>query len=534
MMVMTDNLLGAFSAWSNLLGIAYVLQSPSSVITPSTATFSTHQKILAIIRPGILPEIQECLRIANRFKTPVYPISSGKNWGYGSAVPVETDCVIMDLSRLNRIVDFNEELGYITLEPGVTQGQLFQFLKDRSSRLWMDATGSGMECSVIGNTVERGFGHTPYGDHFASVCGMEVVLPCGDCFRTGFGRFPNSKAASVFRWGVGPYIDGLFTQSNLGIVTKMTIWLMPAPEYFQAFNFSVAEDQQLEATIEALRPLRLNGTLKSAIHIGNDYKALSANRQYPWEITGNKTPLPAAVMQEFSEDLDFGAWNGFGGLYGSREEVAAARNQLIKALKGKVKTLRFFDDRKLRLAAAIEKPYRWLTGKSLAEKLKLFGSVYDLMQGIPTEAMLASTYWRKKSPVPTTMNPDQDQCGLIWCAPVLPTDSIHVRAVLDIVTLVFSRYPFEPAISMAMVTERSLSCVISISYDRELDGEDERAMACYQELFESLMAAGYYPYRLGIQSMGQLKGADVNYQKMLRTLKLALDPNNILAPGRYE
>lgn len=534
MIDMTENLLGAIDAWGEVLGAAYILKSPDSIIARSTATFATHQKIPALIRPGTLAEIQECLRIANRFKTPVYPISSGKNWGYGSAVPVEIGCVIMDLSRLNRIVDFNERLGYVTLEPGVTQGQLFRFLKDRGSRLWMDATGSSMECSVIGNTVERGFGHTPYGDHFASVCGMEVVLPCGDCFCTGFGRFPNSKAASVFRWGVGPYIDGLFTQSNLGVVTKMTVWLMPAPEYFQAFNFSVAEDRQLEAVIEALRPLRLNGTLKSAIHIGNDYKALSAIRQYPWEKTGNRSPLPAAVMREFSSTMNFGAWNSFGGLYGSRGEVAAGRNQLIKALKGKVKTLRFFDDRKLRWAAAFEKPYRWLTGKSLGEKLKLFGSVYGLMQGIPTETMLASTYWRKQRPVPATMNPDTDRCGLIWCAPVLPTDPIHVRAVLDIVATVFSRYPFEPAISMTMVTERSLSSIISISYDREVPGEDACAMACYQELFESLMAAGYYPYRLGIQSMGQLKSEDPCHKKMLQTLKKALDPNNILAPGRYE
>ena len=117
-MDITKNLLEAFDAWSEVLGAAYVLQSPGSIIARSTATFATHQKIPAIIRPGTLAEVQECLRIANRFKTPVYPISSGKNWGYGSAVPVETGCVTMDLSRLNRIVDFNECLGYITLEPG--------------------------------------------------------------------------------------------------------------------------------------------------------------------------------------------------------------------------------------------------------------------------------------------------------------------------------------------------------------------------------------------------------------------------------
>ena len=89
--------------------------------------------------------------------------------------------VLLDLSRMNRIVDFNEDLAYVTVEPGVTQGQLYAFLRERGSRLWMDATGASPDCSLIGNTMERGFGHTPYGDHFAQVCGLEVVLPDGQC-----------------------------------------------------------------------------------------------------------------------------------------------------------------------------------------------------------------------------------------------------------------------------------------------------------------------------------------------------------------
>ena len=64
------------------------------------------------------------MRIANRWKVAVYPISSGRNWGYGSRVPAADGCVLLDLGRMNQIVDFNEELGYVTVEPGVTQAQL--------------------------------------------------------------------------------------------------------------------------------------------------------------------------------------------------------------------------------------------------------------------------------------------------------------------------------------------------------------------------------------------------------------------------
>ena len=109
------------------------------------------------------------------FGVPVYPISSGKNWGYGSRVPAADGCILLDLGRMNRIVDFNEELAYVTVEPGVTQAQLYAFLRERGSNLWVDATGASPECSLIGNAVERGFGHTPYGDHFTNCCGSRCA-----------------------------------------------------------------------------------------------------------------------------------------------------------------------------------------------------------------------------------------------------------------------------------------------------------------------------------------------------------------------
>ena len=74
---------------------------------------------------------------------------------------------------------------------------------------WMDATGAGPDCSIIGNTLERGFGHTPYGDHFAHVCALEVVLADGSVLSTGLSCFDQATAAPVYRWGVGPVLDGM-------------------------------------------------------------------------------------------------------------------------------------------------------------------------------------------------------------------------------------------------------------------------------------------------------------------------------------
>src|SRR3954469_2614920 len=209
--------------WADAVGAEHVITDRRSLGEAETGTFKSGHAVPAIVRPGSREEVQECMRIACRWGTPVYPVSSGKNWGYGSRMPASDNCVLLELSRMNSIVEFDEDLGYVTVEPGVTQAQLYEFLAERGSRLWMDSTGASPECSLIGNTMERGFGHTPYGDHFAQSCGLEVVLPQGEVIETGFARFHPSKAGALHRWGVGPALDGLFSQSNLGIVTRMTI-----------------------------------------------------------------------------------------------------------------------------------------------------------------------------------------------------------------------------------------------------------------------------------------------------------------------
>lgn len=518
--------------WIAAVGPENVVTHAAELSQAETATFATTARIPMIVRPANRGQVQQCVRIANRRRIPLYPISSGLNWGYGSRVPASDGCVLLDLGRMNRILDFNEELGYVTVEPGVTQAQLFDFLRDRNSNLWMDCTGSSPQCSLIGNTMERGFGHTPYGDHFAHSCGLEVVLPDGETIETGFSRFSGANAAPLYRWGLGPSLDGLFSQSNLGIVTRMTIWLMPAPEYFQAYYFRSETNDGLGPIIDALRPLRMNGTLRSSSHIGNDYKVLSALQQYPWERTGGQTPLGAPLMQQFRSELKIGAWNGSGALYGTRAQVAEARRLLRAALKGKASRLEFLDDRKLRLASRFAGVYQRISGWDLKRTLAVLKPVYGLMKGVPTDRPLFSSYWRKRTAPPAEMNPDRDGCGLLWCSPIAPNTGAHALRATGIAGECILSRGFEPVISLTVLTDRTLSCIVSITYDRAKPGEDEKASACYSDLLAVLARQGYYSYRLGIRGMGAMDEGNA-YSETLRRLKSALDPNGILAPGRY-
>jgi 4-cresol dehydrogenase (hydroxylating) len=523
----------AIAQWRTLLGDQFVICDPAALRRAGTATFATTASIQAIVRPATRSEVAAAVRVAVDHRVSLYPFSSGLNWGYGSRVPVR-DGVLLDLGRLNAIVNFDEDLGVVTIEPGVTQRQLHAFLRSRGGRFWMDATGASPDCSIIGNTMERGFGHTPAGDHAAQACGLEVLLPSGAIIRTGFSRFQGARTAHVSRWGVGPSLDGLFSQSNLGIVTRMTVWLMPAPEYFQAFFFMARDDARLEPLVDVLRRLRLEATLRSAVHLANDYKVAASLGQYPWNAMAGDTPLSAGVLQELARRRDFGAWNGSGALYGTRDQVGAARRRIKALLRPHVDKLRFIDDRTLGMAARVQRPYRWVTGTDLAEVIELVRPVYELMKGVPTSDMLRSTYWRKRIPPPPDPDPDRDRCGLIWCTPVSPAEPRNVRNMVEIVHKVFARHAFEPAMSMTLRTERSVDNIVSIAYDRDVPGEDARAMQCHDELLRELTAADFYPYRLGIHSIGKVPPRKPSSQALLGRLKAALDPDWILAPGRYD
>lgn len=531
----TETLAPALDHWARIVGREFIQTSADALVRAETATFATAQKIAAIVRPATRDEVAQCLEIANQFQTPLYPISTGKNWGYGSSVPPVTGCVLLDLSRLNRIADFDEDLGYVTVEPGVTQRQLFAFLQERRSRLWMDATGSSPDCSLIGNVMERGFGHTPYGDHFSHVCGFEVVLPTGEIIQTGAARFESSAAAAVSRWGVGPSLDGLFSQSNLGVVTRMTIWLMPRPEGFEAFFFRSESPEGLAPLIDSLRRLRMDEVLRSSMHIANDYKVLSGIQQYPWEEMGGRTPISPAEIASYGKKLSFGYWNASGGLYGTPAQIAEAKRLLQRELRGHAGRLKYLSPRKLEMAKRFAGAFRMLTGWDLRRTIALVEPVLGLMQGKPmtVSQSLRSAYWRKRTPPPAEPDPDRDGCGLLWYAPVAPAKGETVARLAADASKIMLECGFEPMISLTMQTPRIVCSVISVSYDREIPGEDEKAMACYHRLRDSCTRGGYFPYRLGINAMGDLPEPD-NYTALLRKLKMALDPARILAPGRYD
>jgi len=218
----------------------------------------------AAVAPDGVEQVQQIVRIANIYKIPLWTISTGKNLAYGATAPALSGSVILDLKRMNRILEVNDKNHYALVEPGVSYFDLYQYIQEHKLNVWIDPPDPGWG-SPVGNSLERGGGRTPMRDHFAAVCGMEVVLANGEVVRTGMGALPGSKTWQQYKYGFGPYLDGMFSQSNFGIVTKMGIWLMPAPEAYRDGRVMVAKHDDLIPFVETLCYLMNSNVVRGAV-----------------------------------------------------------------------------------------------------------------------------------------------------------------------------------------------------------------------------------------------------------------------------
>src|SRR5215471_4278191 len=299
---------GAVEAFVEALGAEAVLTSEDELREyrdPYDFKGSDEYTASAVVMPRSVEDVQAVVRIANEFGVPLWTFGQGRNNAYGGAAPRVNRSILVSLRRMNRVLEVNEELAYALVEPGVRFFDLYDAVRSAGHELWISVPDVGWG-SVVGNALDHGWGFTPYGDHATSQCGMEVVLANGDVLRTGMGAMSGSRPWQVHRRGFGPSPDGLFMQSNLGIVTKMGVWLMRQPECYVSGRVRAAHDADLGPLIDALRPLLLDGTIPNKPLIGG--------------------PAGANAM----EVADPGRWNMRFALYGP-EPVVDAQLEDVRA-----------------------------------------------------------------------------------------------------------------------------------------------------------------------------------------------------------
>ncbi len=194
-----------------------------------------------VVSPSTTGQIQEIVRLANREGIPVVPLGAGLSLA-GLAVP-HRGGILIDLKRMDGIVEVNEAARYAVVECGVSQGQLTAYLERHHPRLTHSEPGAPPAATIVGNVMIHGQGDLaqPYGFNSDLVNGLEVVLPTGELCRFG------SCAVGAGWFTSHPLPDvGLFLgwSGTTGIVTKMSLRLFPAKRIRGVGTF-VVEDENL-------------------------------------------------------------------------------------------------------------------------------------------------------------------------------------------------------------------------------------------------------------------------------------------------
>lgn len=487
----------------------------SETAKAETNTMAIKRSVLGVAYPRTIEQLQYIVKAAAKHQVAIYPVSQGKNIGYGEMTPTGSDQLVVGLKYLNTIREFDAENGEVVVEPGVTQLQLAQYLNDAQAKYWADVTGASPEASLIGNTLEAGFGHTPIGDHRKHVLQMEVMLADGSILRTA--EMP----------AIGPDLAQLFIQSNFAIVLSMRIPLFPIPEQTLSFAITFSTDAAFLTGIKILTQLRKDGTIASLAHTGNSTRALMTGSKFPSHCDRNQILTEQKCHEILNQKsvIEFGAWSTVGGLYGYTDDVQNKKRRLQKALKGYGK-VKFFSKSRINF---IEKALN----SGLAKKIKsldlIRGSFASLkaldgiIRGQPSYHPSQNILWR----VDQAAN-----LGLMWHAPVIPATEQDALALLTVARTVYTTYKFEMPITLTLINAKYMTAVFNISFDKSNAEESARASAAYKALTEATHNLGYLPYRCGLASEAT-KNYSSEQHYFLEKMKLALDPQNILAPGRY-
>jgi FAD/FMN-containing dehydrogenase len=469
----------------------------------------------AAVAPDTAEQVQQVVRTANEFGIPIYPISTGKNLGYGGSAPTLSGSVVIDLKRMNRVLEVDERNASCVVEPGVSYFDMYRHLQATGSRLWIDVPDPGWG-SMIGNALDHGGGYTApaYRNHFEAHCGMEVVLANGELLRTGMGALPGAKTWQQYKFGFGPTLDGLFKQSNMGVVTKMGFWLFPEPEAYLSGIVTAPRHDDIVPLVDTFNYLEntmavhgLPGISSPAYPIGPvtdpDLAALHA---------APEGPDPAA-LQQFVARKGLPFWSCALKFYGA-PNVVRAQWEHAKERFGAIPGAAFADGEFYRLPLTAEQ----------REK------VHKPEFGIPSLSMFAIGARSK-----TNSNPSN---GHFWFSPIIPrTGEAVIEAnrlirkaarELDIPILFFS-----PPVGC---WARSFILVLGIPISREVE-RDRRLRASVTELIRICARHGWGEYRTAPAFMDTVMDVYSFNDHVLRRvderIKDALDPKGILSAGRY-
>ena len=251
-----------------------------------------------VVLPKTTEEVQRIVKLANKEKVPLVPKGAGLALT-GLVIP-QRGGIVLDMKRMDRIVEVNEKARYVVVEAGVTHGALKSYLQKHYPRLRHSIPDSPPVATIVANAIIHGQGRLSQQHGFNSdmVTGLEVVLPTGELCRIG------SCSVSSYWFSKGaplPDLSGLFLGwfGTTGVITRLGLKLYPCKKMRDVMVFltdkaevvpdimlRLSHTEMIEDLVVSAQPLplRFRGTFWVMTYItGDSDEELEFKRRMVWD-----------------------------------------------------------------------------------------------------------------------------------------------------------------------------------------------------------------------------------------------------------
>jgi len=441
------------------------------------------------VKPRKTEEVQKVIEWANAHSIPVVPASSGAHF-HGTAIPRQGG-IVLDLTRMNRVLEIDELNKRVRIETGVTWEQLTSELAKKGFRIMMPLLPHPLR-SVVTDYLEREVITNTVYDYGEPLQSMEVVWPTGEVFRTGSASvtgYPNSPSKGANPSGPGldfyRFLQG--AQGTMGVVTWANLKIEYLPK-IDKILFAPVDD--LDYAMEFLyRVLR--------VRIGQECLLL------------NSVNLAAIVADDWPRDFEklrdsLPPWTLILVVSGFQRHPAEKIEYEERAL-GEILKKEFPE---IHLAANLG-GFPGL-GKQLLPMLR---------RPWPEKV----TYWKNRC---------KGGCQSLFFI----TKPAWVSEFIGLVEAIAAAhgYPISDIGGYLQPIEHNRACHLEFNffYDPASDSDVERVRGLYGEAVKVLLDEGALftrPYGEEVTKLVYERAAD--YTMALKRVKSIFDPNNIMNPG---
>ena len=505
---------------------------PSEVVKGDKTSF--------ILIPREVEQVQTILGVANMLASSgllpacLVPISQDKNWGY--KVGIERG-ILLNLGELREIKVVNKELGLVAVQPGVTQFELWNFIREELDNKFIPpTTNAGPSTSVLGNILERGFGLLPNNAHFRELEDMTiypgdgsnpVILNCINYANEismqhgailgeeGFQYLQEAQAMRRLRdhSNIMQSIAESHYRGSYGVVTSVEIALRPRREYFGILTFDVPREEDGTKVYQLLKSIYRDSFYARsvqdenpsfhAVSISDRTRQLPLVMDFPQDIADINKPLDQNTLIDICREKKIPPWQVTISL-SCPGYLEVQLKIILEQIKKRVGLhcnnfqISFYENSNREIEFAKESQEFFKLVNELGYEISFKP---EEMLGYPDELSLRTAYWRTDGEIPKEdLDPGRDGCGIRWGKFLGPDES--VEKMVSIIQELYPLYGFDPMIRIFSCEQRAAYMLAPMTYLNSKEAHD-RSRECFLKVYEAAEQIGFLPHGLPYDTPSQ-------------------------------